>query len=174
MVDKEIQHAVAGHTASIILKLNSLEDEVMIEKLYEASRAGVKIDIIVRGICCLVPGVKQQSENIRVISTIDRFLEHARIYVFHNGGAERYYLASADWMTRNLSRRVEVAFPVYDEQLQRELRDIIRMQLDDDVKGRLINADLDNRYVCDTPVEVLSAQHKIYRALQSGTLGKSV
>jgi len=140
MINKEIKLAKNGQEAYLILKMNSLEDSGMIEKLYEASNAGVKIQLIVRGICCLVPGVKNQSENIKVISIIDRFLEHARIYIFGNGGKEKMYLASADWMTRNLDRRVEVTFPIYDEKVYAELRHIIDLQLADNVKARKIDS----------------------------------
>ena len=97
----------------MILKLNSLEDKEIIHKLYDASNAGVKIRLIIRGICCLVPGVKGISENIEVVSIVDRFLEHARVFVFHNGGDEQVYLSSADWMERNLSYRIETTFPVF-------------------------------------------------------------
>ncbi|MFI5263080.1 MAG: polyphosphate kinase 1, partial [Candidatus Kapaibacterium sp.] len=110
-IEKEMKFASEGKRAEIIVKLNSLEDEEMIEKLYEASNAGVKIRLIVRGICCVIPGVPEMSANIKAVSIIDRYLEHARIFIFHNGGQERYYVASADWMTRNLSHRIEVGFP---------------------------------------------------------------
>ena len=115
LIDNEIINMQEGKTAGIILKLNSLEDRKMIKKLYEASQAGVKIKLIIRGICCLVPGIKGLSENIEVISIVDRFLEHPRVYIFHNNGDSKYFLSSADWMKRNLSRRIEVAFPVYDK-----------------------------------------------------------
>jgi polyphosphate kinase len=170
LINNEISNAKEGRQASMILKLNSMEDEEMIEKLYEASRAGVGIDIIVRGICCLVPGVKGMSDRIRVTSIVDRFLEHARIFIFHNDGAERYYLASADWMTRNLSRRVEVAFPIYDEGLRSQLRHIIDMQLGDEVKGRIIDAELRNAYYGAEPVNGQSAQRKTYEAVENGWL----
>jgi len=147
MIDKEIKLAKEGKAAYMILKMNSLEDKGMIDKLYEASNAGVKIELIVRGICCLVPGVKNQSKNIKVISIIDRFLEHARIYIFGNGGKEKMYLASADWMTRNLDRRVEVCFPIYDEAVYKELRHIIDLQLADNVKARKIDSRRRNQFV---------------------------
>ena len=107
----------------------------MIKKLYEASQAGVKIRIIVRGICCLVPGIEGMSENISVISIVDRFLEHARIYVFHNAGEELVYVASADWMKRNLSRRIEVAFPVYDKKIKTQLLKQLEIQWNDNTKA---------------------------------------
>lgn len=165
MIKKEINLAKAGKPAYMILKMNSLEDRGMIEKLYEASCAGVKIQLIVRGICCLVPGVKDLSENITVISIIDRFLEHARIYIFGNNGKEKMYLASADWMTRNLDRRVEVVFPIYDKAIYQELRDIIDLQLADKVKARIINRKQDNPYV-ENDVEHVASQRAIYEYLQ--------
>ena len=164
MIKKETQLAKAGKSAYIILKMNSLEDRGMIKKLYEASSAGVKIQLIIRGICCLVPGIKGLSENITVISVIDRFLEHARIYIFGNGGKEKMYLASADWMTRNLDRRVEVVFPVYDSSVYQELRNIIDLQLLDNVKARVINQAQDNPYV-EKEGEKIACQKAIYRQL---------
>ena len=113
------------------MKMNSLQDSKMIVKLYKASQAGVKIQMIIRGICCLVPGIKGISENIEVISIVDRFLEHARIFIFHNGGDEKIYLSSADWMTRNLSYRVETAFPIFDKKLKKEIKDCLAIQLND-------------------------------------------
>ncbi len=146
MIDREIEYARAGEEAYLILKMNALEDPEMIHKLYKASRAGVRIRIIVRGVCCLVPGVEGWSENIEVISILDRFLEHARVYIFGNRGTEEMYLASADWMTRNLDRRVEVAAPVRDPRVFREIRNIIDMQLKDNTKARLIEASQSNPY----------------------------
>lgn len=147
MIDNEITLANKGKDAAITLKMNSLEDRKMIKKLYEASNAGVRINIIIRGICCLVPGIKGQSENIKVISILDRFLEHGRIYIFNNGGKEKIYAASADWMKRNLSRRVEVAFPIYNENIKKEIKDIIELQLNDNKKARVIDKDNSNNYL---------------------------
>src|SRR3989440_5408324 len=120
-IERERDHAMAGKPARIIAKLNALVDQEIIEKLYEASCAGVKIDLIVRGICCLRPGVAKLSENIRVVSIVGRFLEHSRIYYFENGGDHVLYLSSADWMPRNLVRRVEIAFPIEDPGLCKEI-----------------------------------------------------
>ncbi|MDX5480846.1 MAG: polyphosphate kinase 1, partial [Hymenobacteraceae bacterium] len=141
MINREIKNARKGKPASMILKMNALQDERIIKKLYAASQAGVKIELIVRGICCLVPGVEGLSENIRVRSIVDRYLEHARVYIFHNNGKEEYYVASADWMTRNLSRRVEVAFPLLQKDIIEQTRTIINLQLADDTKARDINND---------------------------------
>ncbi|MFK7980193.1 MAG: polyphosphate kinase 1, partial [Saprospiraceae bacterium] len=146
MIDREIEHAKAGKKAKIVLKMNSLQDEEMVEKLYEASNAGVKIDLIIRGICSLVPGKKGWSENINCISIVDRFLEHARIFVFHNDGAENVYLSSADWMGRNLRRRIETAFPIYDEKVKAEVLEMLRIQLSDNVKARIIDEADENEY----------------------------
>lgn len=164
-VDNEIKNARAGKKAYIIAKMNSLLDEGMVKKLYDASRAGVKIDLIVRGICAIVPGIQGLSENIRVISIIDRFLEHARVYIFANDGDELMYLASADWMTRNLFNRIECGFPIFDKDIQRELRDIIDIQLKDNVKARLIDSDYDNKYVRNNAPQIRS-QYAIYAYLK--------
>ncbi len=161
LVDREISYAQQGKTAYMILKMNSLEDRGMIDKLYEASCAGVKIQLIVRGICCLVPGVEGLSENIEIISIVDRFLEHARVYIFANGGVEKMYLASADWMTRNLDRRVEVVFPIYDPDIYGELRRIIDLQLSDNVKARRINKAQDNPYI-ENDATAIRCQLAIY------------
>jgi polyphosphate kinase len=140
-IRREADHARAGRAARIVLKMNSLVDPVLIEALYEAGRAGVSIDLIVRGICCLRPGVPGLSENIRAISIVDRYLEHARIFHFANGGDEDTLLASADWMPRNLDRRVEIAFPVLEPSLRGQLRDVLATQLADTVKGRRLLGD---------------------------------
>ncbi|MDX1943432.1 MAG: polyphosphate kinase 1 [Saprospiraceae bacterium] len=167
LIDKEIANAKAGKMAYMLLKMNSLEDPGMVNKLYEASQAGVRIQIILRGICCLIPGVDGMSENIEVISILDRFLEHARVYIFANGGEEAMYIASADWMTRNLDRRVEVATPIYDPKLFAELRTIIDLQWQDNTKARIIDADLSNTYRSYLPfVSKVRAQADIYHLLQ--------
>jgi polyphosphate kinase len=122
--------------------MNALEEPAMVRSLYQASQAGVKVDLIVRGICCLRPGVCGVSDNIQVISVVGRFLEHSRIYYFHNGGDEEIFLGSADLMSRNLIRRVEVLFPVEDRRLVRHLRDhVLEIYLRDNVKARLMQAD---------------------------------
>jgi polyphosphate kinase len=147
LIAHESERAAAGKPSGITMKLNSLEDEKMIERLYEASGAGVPIDIIVRGICRLIPGIPGQSETIRVRSILDRYLEHARIYRFHHDGEERLYLASADWMKRNLSHRVEVAVPIYDPEIRRQLERVLSLQLADNQKARVIDASGTNPYV---------------------------
>jgi polyphosphate kinase len=135
LIQQEAEHAGAGRAARIIAKINSLIDGALIEELYRASQAGVKIDLIVRGMCSLRPGIAGVSDNIRVISIVDRYLEHARAFYFHNGGEPTFWLASADWMPRNFDRRIEIAFPLVDQSLQRRLKDILELQLADNVKS---------------------------------------
>jgi polyphosphate kinase len=146
MIDREARNAADGKEAGIVAKMNSLEDRKIISRLYEAAAAGVKISLIVRGICCLVPSTGGPGKNIEVVSIVDRFLEHARVYIFRNGGDEEVFLSSADWMNRNLSHRIEVAFPVYDRALRTTIRAIIDLQLQDTVKARTVNKAQDNRY----------------------------
>lgn len=147
LIDVEIENSKEGIQASIRLKLNSLSDYDMIDKLYEASRAGVKIDLIIRGICCLVPGIPGMSENIRAISVIDKFLEHPRLYIFNNGGNLKVYISSADWMTRNLDRRVEISCPIYDEDIKLELIDTFDICWSDNIKARMLSKEQDNAYI---------------------------
>lgn len=146
LIDNEIQQAKAGKEAEIILKINSLQEDQLIAKLYEASQAGVKIKMIVRGICCLTPGVPGLSDNIHAVSIVDRFLEHARVFVFHNGGKEKIYLSSADWMVRNLHYRIETAFPIYDDRLRAEILNYLHIQLSDNIKSRILDIKLSNQY----------------------------
>lgn len=163
-IDKEIAAAKAGKPAYMILKMNSLEESGMIEKLLEADDAGVDIKMIVRGICSLVPGT---DSNIEIISIVDRFLEHARVYVFGNQGEERIYTASADWMSRNLHRRIEVAIPIYDEDIRQELRHIIDLQWADHTKARLIDTEKMNHFrTYDPAAHQGRAQVDIYRYLE--------
>ncbi len=146
MLNQEIANARAGKKAEVIMKLNSLVDATIVKKIYAASEAGVKIRLIVRGICVLVPGIKGLSENIEAISIVDRYLEHARIFVFHNNGDPMYYISSADLMARNLDHRIEVGVPVYDESLKTELQTILDIQWKDNVKARLLGKNNLNRY----------------------------
>ncbi len=146
LIDREIAQAMSGRPAAIMMKLNSLEDRPMISKLYDASRAGVTVQLIVRGICCLIPGVRGMSTSIEAISIVDRFLEHARAYVFHNAGDPLVYLASADMMQRNLDRRVETAFPILDRSLRQQVLDMLELQWKDEAKARVIDVDQVNAY----------------------------
>ncbi len=146
LIKREIENAKKGKKARMILKMNSIQDEEMINYLYEASQAGVRIKLIIRGICSLVPGQKDLSENIEAISIVDRFLEHSRVFVFHNDGHPEVYLSSADWMVRNLHFRVETLFPVLDPDLAKTIITCLNIQLNDNVKSRVLDAKLLNRY----------------------------
>lgn len=165
MIQQEIDLARDGKEAKITIKMNSLEDRDMIELLYKASNAGVEIRMLVRGFTCLVPGVNGLSANIYMTSILDRYLEHGRIYVFHNGGDEKVYMGSADWMTRNLDRRIEVLVPIYDDDIADELKDILNIQLSDNVKARVQDADETNRYVKNEK-ENIRSQVRIYEYLK--------
>lgn len=166
-IDRETANAQQGIPASMILKMNSLADEEVIRKLYEASNAGVKIDLIIRGMCCLVPGQKGFSENIKVRSIVDRYLEHARVWIFENGGQEEVYLGSADLMTRNLDKRVEIVFPILDASIKEEIKQMIAIQLLDNTKAREINEFNDNRYVENNPTRKHRSQKEIYEYLKN-------
>ena len=162
LVENEIHLAQAGKEAYMILKMNSLEDKKMIKLLYEASNKGVKINLLVRGMCSLVPGIKGQSKNIKVTSILDRFLEHGRIYIFGNGGDEKIYIGSADWMTRNLTHRIEVITPVLDPDNHKIIRDVIDIEIADNVKARIIDAQQKNDYVKLGKKPEVRSQYEIY------------
>lgn len=155
LIGKEIENVKQGKKGYILLKMNGLQDPIMVNMLYRASEAGVKIDLIIRGICILKTG-RRYSKNIRVIRIIDRFLEHARVFVFHNNGNPTVYLGSADWMKRNLYRRVECVFPVYDKPLKEELIDILKIQLSDNVKACEIGSDMENKRIPTGEQEIRS------------------
>jgi polyphosphate kinase len=146
LIDVEIANAILGKEAYIKIKMNSFTSYKMVDKLYEASRAGVKIQLIIRGICCLVPGIKGMSENIEAISVVDKFLEHTRLFAFANGGNPKMYISSADWMTRNLDYRVEVGCPIYDEDIKKELMETFEICWKDNMKARIFNEKQDNAY----------------------------
>ncbi len=141
MINREAEHCRNGGSGRIVAKMNSLVDPQIIETLYKASQAGVKIDLIVRGMCCLRPGIEGVSDNIHVISIIGRFLEHSRIFYFHNGGEEEIYIGSADWMTRNLSRRVEAITPIDDPKIAKELQEILGVMLSDNRQAWELQSD---------------------------------
>lgn len=162
LIDDEIENAKNGKPAYIKLKMNSISSYKMIDKLYEASRAGVKIQMIVRGLCCLVPGVKGMSENIEIISIIDKFLEHTRMYIFSNQNNPKIFISSADWMTRNIDNRVEVSCPIYDEDIKRELQHLYDICWNDNVKARIINEKQDNIYKRNNKPKV-RAQFETYK-----------
>ena len=161
MINKEIENHKAGLPSGIKLKLNAITNFEMIEKLYEASCEGVQIKMIVRGICCLIPGVIGMSENIEVISIVDKYLEHPRVYIFENGGTPSVYLSSADFMTRNIENRVEVAVPIYNDILQKEILDVFEISWNDNVKARKLNGSKQNIFVKNSRNEIRS-QWKIH------------
>ena len=162
LVRQEIQNHKEGLKAEIFLKINNLDDELLIEDLYRASQAGVKVKCIIRGICCLVPGVKGLSENISVISIVDRFLEHPRVLVFENGGDKKVFISSADWMTRNMDNRIEVGCPIYDADNKQRILDILNIQWRDNVKARIIDAAQQNKYVARSNRRQVRSQVEIY------------
>ena len=167
LINKEIQNAKANKPASILLKLNNLVDSEMIKKLYEASSEGVKIKLIIRGICSLVAGVKGLSDNIETISIVDKFLEHSRVFIFYNGGDEKYFISSADWMTRNLDHRSEVAAPIYDKKIQHQLKEIIDTLWADNTKARILGSKQDNEYRQSTGKTKVRAQEAIYNLFKN-------
>jgi len=164
LIDREIENAQKGKPARIIIKLNNLEERVLISKLYEASQAGVKIDMIVRSICCLIPGVKGMSENITIRRIVDRYLEHGRVFIFNNNGNPEVFLGSSDWMNRNIYHRIEVCYPVYDEAVKQEIMDIIDIQLADNVQAVTLDENLRNVQVA-TGEPAVRAQLDIYKRL---------
>ena len=161
LIDREIANAKAGKDAYIKIKMNSFTSYKMVDKLYEASNAGVKIQLIIRGICCLIPGIKGMSENIEAISIVDKFLEHPRVFIFGNEGDPKVFISSADWMTRNLLNRVEVGCPIYDKDVKQELIDIFEISWRDNVKARVFSEKQDNAYKKDNKPKVRS-QFAIY------------
>ena len=166
MIHREIEHVKAGRKGRIVLKMNGLHDQNMINELYNASENGVEIDLIVRGICCLVPN-RPFSANIKVTRIVDMFLEHSRIWYFYNDGEEELFLTSADWMRRNLNRRIETAFPILNAEIKRNIIDILNIQLQDNVKACLIDEHLHNNFKRDgNPVKV-RAQLAVYEYLKN-------
>lgn len=159
----EKNEALAGRKSEIILKMNNLQDPEIIRLLYEAGQAGTKIKLIIRGICCLIPGKKKLSENIDGISIVDRFLEHARVYYFYHQGHKKIYLSSADWMTRNLHFRIETAFPIYSEVLKNEILKILHLQLSDNAKARSLSHKKVNHYVQLPIAKTIRSQISTYR-----------
>jgi polyphosphate kinase len=167
LIDREIENAHQGREAAITIKMNNLEEKVLIKKLYEASQAGVTIRMIVRSICCLRPGVPGLSENITVTRIVDRYLEHGRIFVFHNNGAPELYMGSSDWMNRNIYRRIEVCFPVFDEEIKKQVMDILQLQLQDNGQAVQIDPQLNN-VPLPKEGELVNSQQAIYNYLAKG------
>lgn len=156
LINKEIENALAGKPAYIKIKMNSFTSYKMVDKLYEASNAGVKIQLIIRGVCCLIPGIPGMSDNIEAISIVDKFLEHPRLFIFGNNGDPKVYISSADWMTRNLDFRVEVGCPIYDKSIKQELLDTFAISWKDNVKARIFSKAQDNAYRKNSDTEVRS------------------
>ncbi|MGP1924306.1 MAG: polyphosphate kinase 1 [Arsenophonus sp. NEOnobi-MAG3] len=166
LIDREITNIQAGKAAAILLKINNLDDKELINSLYDASNAGVKIRLLIRGICSLVPGQVNFSKNIQVTSIVDRFLEHDRVYVFSNNGNEEVFISSADWMTRNIDFRIEVAVKLLDQQLKQHVLNILELQFNDTVKARYIDKKLTNRYVPRGNKRKIQAQLAVYNYLK--------
>ncbi len=163
LINTEIENARKKKKASILLKMNSLTDPELIRKLYEASNAGVEVKLIIRGICSLVTEAPGFSNNIQASSIVGRYLEHARVFIFYNGGDEKYFISSADWMIRNLNNRSEVAVPIYSKEIQKEMRDVINIQLKDNTKARLLNKRQDNRFRKKTGDKPIVSQDEIFK-----------
>ena len=177
LINKEIKNAQENKSATILLKMNSLSDEKLILKLYSAARSGVKIKLIIRGICCMYTQNKKFSKKVKAISIVDEYLEHARVFVFNNDGKESIYISSADWMVRNIDHRIEVACPVFDKEIKEELMDILNIQLSDNVKARILNNAQSNEYVVPGKEPIVRSQletyhyllNKKYTALETGS-----
>lgn len=167
MITREIKLAKSNKPASIILKMNSLSDEELIEKLYEAAKEGVEIKMIIRGIFCMYTESKKFVIPVKAISIIDEYLEHARVFIFHNGGQEKVYISSADWMVRNLDHRVEATCPVFDEGIKQVMKNILNIQLSDNVKARILDNDLNNDYVPNDGNNRVRSQIETYNYLTS-------
>jgi len=166
LIDREIANAKKGHATSITIKMNNLEERVLINKLYEASQAGVKIKMIVRSICCLVPGVPGLSENISIIRIVDRYLEHGRVFLFHNNGQQELYMGSSDWMNRNIYHRIEVCFPVTEPTMKAQIIEMLNLQLRDNVQAVQIDQKLNNVKV-ENGEPLNESQKQIYLLLKN-------
>ncbi|MBC7888365.1 MAG: polyphosphate kinase 1 [Ferruginibacter sp.] len=165
LINKEIRSAKAKKPAAITLKMNSLSDELLIEKLCEAAKAGVEIKMVVRGIFCMLTESKKYKRPVQAISIVDEYLEHARLMIFHNDGDEKVYISSADWMVRNIDHRIEVACPVFNKDIQRELKDIIQIQLSDNIKARKLDNHLENQYINPRNTKKIRSQVETYNYL---------
>jgi polyphosphate kinase len=164
LINKEIKFAKSKTKAAITIKLNSISDKIIIEKLYEAAKAGVEIKMIIRGICCMFTENKNFKKQVQAISIIDEYLEHARVLIFHNGGNEKVFISSADWMVRNIDHRIEIACPILKKDIRQEITDIINIQLSDNVKARILDNQQDNIYVKASKTSIRS-QVEIYNYL---------
>jgi polyphosphate kinase len=171
LIAREIKFAKEGKPAAITLKMNSLSDEALIEKLYEAARAGVELKLIIRGIFCMYSESAKFVKPVKAISIIDEYLEHARVFIFHNNGSEKAYISSADWMVRNLDHRVEATCPIFDENIKKVLKNILEIQLSDNVKARILDNELSNRYARDRKIKKVRSQVEIYNYLHQKSNG---
>jgi polyphosphate kinase len=170
LIHNEVKNVKRGKKAVITAKMNSLSDEELIFTLYEAAREGVEVRLIVRGVFCMLSENEKFKIPVKAISIVDEYLEHARVWVFHNGGKENVYISSADWMVRNLDHRVEATCPILDERIKEELIDILNIQLEDNVKARMLNNELSNNYVrTDDPMQIRS-QTETYNYLHDKTV----
>jgi polyphosphate kinase len=168
LINKEIRAAKKKKPASIVLKMNSLVDIDFVNKLYEAVKAGVDVQMIIRGICCAYTEQKSFHDHMHAISIIDQYLEHARVFIFNNSGKTAVYISSADWMVRNLDHRIEAACPIYNTEIQQELTDILNIQLAENVKGRILDNEQSNNYVQRKPGEAqMRSQLAIYKYLHN-------
>ena len=165
LIDKEIKTALSKKKAGIIIKLNSLSDEILINKLYEAAKAGVEIKLVIRGIFCMLSENDKYTMPIQAISIVDEYLEHARVLIFHNGGKEKVFISSADWMVRNLDHRIEVSCPVFEKDIQAELKDIMQIQLSDNIKARKLDNELENQYINPRNTKKVRSQVDTYNYL---------
>jgi polyphosphate kinase len=165
LLDKEIKSAKENKTGALTLKLNSLSDEELILKLYEAARAGVKLKMIIRGIFCMFSESKKFKKKVKAVSIVDEYLEHSRVMVFNHDGKEKVYISSADWMLRNIDHRIEAACPINDKEIQQELKDILQIQLNDNVKARVLDNKLSNQYVQNDDSKKTRSQIEIYNYL---------
>jgi polyphosphate kinase len=165
MIQSEIKNARRGLKAVITAKMNSLSDEEIIKELYEAAKVGVEVNLIIRGIFCMLSEDPKYLKPIKAVSIVDEYLEHARVWIFYNGGKERIFISSADWMVRNLDHRVEATCPIFDDRIKKDLKDIINIQLKDNVKARWLDNNLSNDYV-QTDGEKIRSQYATYYYLQ--------
>jgi polyphosphate kinase len=164
LITKEINNAKAGKPAAITLKVNSLSDELLINKLYDAAKAGVKIAMVVRGIFCMLTE-NTKFKDVYAISIVDEYLEHARVMIFHNNGNEKVFISSADWMVRNIDHRIEAACPIFEKNIQQELKDILGIQLSDNIKARILDNKLSNGYVNPRNTKKVRSQLETYNYL---------
>jgi len=173
MIDQEIHYAKRKKQAFILLKMNSISDEELIERLYQAAREGVEIKMVIRGISCMFTQNKKFIQPVQAISIVDEYLEHSRIFIFHNNGNERVFISSADWMVRNLDHRVEATCPIFDKNIKKVLKTILHIQLSDNVKARILDNDQDNIYVQEKGKRKIRSQVEIYNYLYQQSVDRT-